>query len=318
MKRFLKILFVLLLFTGTEAYGQLIHRPEVGARPLGMGGAYTAVADDANAIFYNPAGLGFLNNGGVSLMHWRLASVSQMSLNHLSAYYGVGPGTVGFSWTHQSAELEEGPMNRTSTMSENNMLLSYGIALNSRTAVGLNVSRFMIDSKLGGGAGLGFDFGAMYKAVTDPVLWTIGVNAKNIAANLKNESLNSIYNLGTAVKYTTNDDVHSIIGSMDLQGRKDVNSTKGTSLHYAAGLEYSLIYNENSFALRGGVNGGVGYGMAFNNFDLETHGDGDFRLRSFSLGGGYGYDFFQINYAYVLMNENTIGDSHRIGVKFLF
>lgn len=30
----------------------------VGARPVAMGSAYTAVADDANALFWNPAGLG--------------------------------------------------------------------------------------------------------------------------------------------------------------------------------------------------------------------------------------------------------------------
>jgi long-subunit fatty acid transport protein len=29
----------------------------MGARALGMGGAFVAVADDANAIYYNPAGL---------------------------------------------------------------------------------------------------------------------------------------------------------------------------------------------------------------------------------------------------------------------
>ncbi len=34
----------------------------VGARPVAMGGAYTAVADDANALFWNPAGLA-LNHG---------------------------------------------------------------------------------------------------------------------------------------------------------------------------------------------------------------------------------------------------------------
>jgi hypothetical protein len=31
-------------------------------RPLGMGGAFVAVADDVNAIMYNPAGLAFIDS----------------------------------------------------------------------------------------------------------------------------------------------------------------------------------------------------------------------------------------------------------------
>lgn len=34
-----------------------------GARPLAMGGAFVGLADDVNAVFYNPAGLVFLSNG---------------------------------------------------------------------------------------------------------------------------------------------------------------------------------------------------------------------------------------------------------------
>jgi len=34
----------------------------VGARAIGMGGAYSAVADDISSIWWNPAGLGFLQN----------------------------------------------------------------------------------------------------------------------------------------------------------------------------------------------------------------------------------------------------------------
>jgi hypothetical protein len=41
----------------------------VGARALGMGGAYSAVADDATAVYWNPAGLAQQNPFRVSFMH---------------------------------------------------------------------------------------------------------------------------------------------------------------------------------------------------------------------------------------------------------
>ncbi len=40
-----------------SATGSTFMKIGVGARPVAMGGAYTAVADDANALFWNPAGL---------------------------------------------------------------------------------------------------------------------------------------------------------------------------------------------------------------------------------------------------------------------
>jgi hypothetical protein len=40
----------------------------VGARPVAMGSAYTAVADDANALFWNPAGLGLSESFQGTLM----------------------------------------------------------------------------------------------------------------------------------------------------------------------------------------------------------------------------------------------------------
>ncbi|HEY1584663.1 MAG TPA: hypothetical protein VGH63_03185, partial [Polyangia bacterium] len=40
-----------------DARGAGLSRPNiVGARAIGMGGAFTAIADDPTAVWYNPAG----------------------------------------------------------------------------------------------------------------------------------------------------------------------------------------------------------------------------------------------------------------------
>ena len=58
-KPFASLLLIYLLssFCLAEDLGDLIIKQGVGARAAGMGGAFSAVANDASAVFYNPAGL---------------------------------------------------------------------------------------------------------------------------------------------------------------------------------------------------------------------------------------------------------------------
>ena len=49
-----KLIFTLLIISSALLSQEQIF---VGTRPLGMGGAFIAVADDGNTITWNPAGL---------------------------------------------------------------------------------------------------------------------------------------------------------------------------------------------------------------------------------------------------------------------
>lgn len=46
----------------------------VGARPAALGGAFTALADDQNALFYNPAGLARLDSRFIALADINIAT----------------------------------------------------------------------------------------------------------------------------------------------------------------------------------------------------------------------------------------------------
>jgi hypothetical protein len=85
-----------------------------GARPAGMGGAFTAIADDANAPLYNPAGLVQVQWNEVSAMYSQLftglslysgGDTVHLGQSYLSYVSKPIPhiGSLGLSWTSFSA-----------------------------------------------------------------------------------------------------------------------------------------------------------------------------------------------------------------------
>ena len=68
-----------------------------GARPLGMGGAFVATADDSNALRYNAAGMGIIQQPGLSFTQNR-PFAGLVVENHLAGVLPLaGVGTIGVS-----------------------------------------------------------------------------------------------------------------------------------------------------------------------------------------------------------------------------
>src|SRR5262245_57375127 len=53
---------------GDKYAGEFLH-VGAGARAIGMGGAFIAIADDASAAYWNPAGLPFLGKHEILYQH---------------------------------------------------------------------------------------------------------------------------------------------------------------------------------------------------------------------------------------------------------
>ena len=85
--------------TGTTAAQFL--KIGIGARSIGMGGAFTAVADDISALYWNPAGLARMGGGQASFNHvnW-IADVQYEAASAAVAVDGLGTLAVGFSATN--------------------------------------------------------------------------------------------------------------------------------------------------------------------------------------------------------------------------
>jgi len=86
--------FVLLLIIGPYCYAQEIHdgagtagaaflKLEPGTRPVGLGGAFTGLANDINTIFWNPAGLTTVHSREFTAMqHFSFVDINNQSIGY--------------------------------------------------------------------------------------------------------------------------------------------------------------------------------------------------------------------------------------------
>lgn len=196
---------VLTLGLSQDAYAQLgestalFLRIEPDSRSAGMGNTGVAVADDANAMFWNPSGLAFQRNTQVGITHanWLPQFDAGLFYEYLVGTYHVdNVGTFGANVTYLNlGEIEirnsEGIAQETYNSYELAVALSYGYQVSERLGLGTSVRT--IYSKLapadfegdsGTAATVAGDLSALYR--TAPFTFAGGEATFSTGANLAN------------------------------------------------------------------------------------------------------------------------------------
>lgn len=134
------ILFLAAQLFDPGATGYTFVKLGVGVRPVAMGNAFTAVSDDGNAVFWNPAGLGLVSSyyvAGMLMNHltyfnyYNLTSALPVGKNNA---VGIGLSYLGASDIEFSERGEELGQFRNSDMLLN---VGYGHALDRRRIVSI-------------------------------------------------------------------------------------------------------------------------------------------------------------------------------------
>jgi hypothetical protein len=165
-------------------------RRSIGARATGMGGAFTAIANDATATYWNPSGLGQLRNAQIAAMYTILSL--DRNQNFVSYAQPIGAlGALGLSWIHFGVSKMDGrdtSGNPTGDFSDSEMAfgMSYGKTFAEVLSIGGTakyLSHALADNKA---SGFGFDAGVLIKFIGIPFSdVSVGVMVQDIASSVE-------------------------------------------------------------------------------------------------------------------------------------
>lgn len=266
-------------FAGVDAMPHL--RLGAGARSIGMGGAFTAIADDATATVWNPAGLGSAADLSLNF------STQQLDLDRSHNFIAVtkalgSAGSIGLAVTNagvsgiQQYDARE-RYGGTFNYSANAYSLSYGIGLGN-FGIGLtgrmladNFGAEGVESQSGfGGVDVGLMGHALHIDVGEEKVPTFhyGIAAKYLGAALGEDTVPMVISVGAAYNlYMGN----VVTFAADLEQEMVNLDESATSLRL--GAEYTIVtYKSTALAIRGGVRASRDTQNLFGGFGVNIGG----------------------------------------------
>lgn len=314
------VLVALGLLVGSDAWSAEIFRKVgtagaqflkigAGARAVGLGEAFVAVADDASAIWWNPAGVARITLEGKSrltLNHstWP-ADISHEFFGYAFSYRGL-PGSYAFSSTVLQMDpievrTEYSPEGTGETFDAGsfNLSLTWAKNLIDPFSFGINAKYVHMGLADENADGIAIDIGTLYYTGFKSI--RIGMAIQSLGPSMKfiedDFALPTIFRVGTAADIVQSKN-HNVLAAFEFDHPSD--NAERASL----GGEYTLKAFQPNVTLQ--VRGGYRY-----NRDEE------------GLAGGFGVEFptgtgsfMRVDYAYSDMKY--LEGTHKISAELRF
>jgi len=256
-------------------------RTGVGARAWGMGNAYVALANDATAGFFNPAGL-------TRIGKWGFASMLSVDMgidrkhNYVALAGNFSFGALGGSWMNSGIDDVPNTANsNTFNYTQNVFTLSYANCVSKfRWGVNFLIATHDLDgttkSGVGGDAGFQWDF---HKEAT------LGFVGQHFGLKVGEDQVPANYRLGLAIHPDILEGFTFPFEIQKTQHRGD--------MVFRLGGEYAYTFTNTDYgtAIRAGVDDGA-----------------------FTVGAGLRFKQFMLDYAYVTEKESFLGENHKFSL----
>lgn len=251
----LLLIFVSISFAQVGITAVPFLQIEPDSRSAGMGNTGVAIADNASAVFWNPAGLAYQKGNQISITHseWLPAFNADLFYDYLVGKYHVEDiGTFGAHITYlnlgeQIRTDETGQRINRFNSYELATGISYGVKINKNWSLGTGV-RFIYSSLADGsvsgqninpGSSVGVDIAGLYKSdpfdfIGDETNFNAGLNISNIGPgvhytdNAQKDPLPTLFRVGWALntkldkdgihKITLANDISKVMARLDSDG----------------------------------------------------------------------------------------------------
>jgi hypothetical protein len=261
-------------------------RTGVGARAYGMGNAYVALAGDATAGFFNPAGLTRIDKWGFSSM-LSADMAFDRQFNYLALAGSFKWGSVGISWVNAGisdvrleTDGDPGTNDGDESYLDNYFILSYGNTAANKFRWG--ASFVIANNSVGEETGVGGDLGLQWDFHKEARL---GLMAQSLGLKVGDDLTPYNIRLGLVVMP---DILEGFTFPIEIQKTQHLDD-----IAFRLGGEYAHNFDGSDYgtAIRAGVDDGA-----------------------FTIGGGLRFKQFSVDYAYVTEAVDIFEENHRFSL----